>query len=204
MLLDLSLRATMRNFSTLFLVVFIALAPLHLAYGLVFHDVLELRELHPAINAFPPSRLVRGVGRAALAQAAIWFWILALIEVLAIPVFLRVSRDVLSKDGQGEVPTALGAWRSIRQPAEIAIGTITGSRGAAVAGGSLIAIVVGALVQMIGMTVVDLLPDSVAFAAIPLTQAAAHSAGAPFFLVALTYALAAAGTAPAERLPDLF
>src|SRR5687767_4032250 len=113
MLLDRSLRLTIRNFSTLFLVVFIAIVPLHLLYGLVFGDVLALRELHPAIAEFPESRLVRGVGKADVARAEIWFWIVALIELALLPLSVRATRQVVAMDAAGEVPTAIDAWRRV-------------------------------------------------------------------------------------------
>lgn len=201
MLLDRSLRATIRNFSTLFLVVFMLVGPLHLLYGIVFHDVLELRELHAAIDDFPPDRLVRGVGQAAVAQARIWFWALVVVEVVALPVLLRACQRVLAADAAGEVPTAIGAWRSLRAPAPLA--SQAGNKWGTLAGALLIAIFAGTFVQLIGMSLANLLPDSAAFAAVALTQTTARSTGAVFFLVPLAHVLAA-HPARSQRVPHLF
>ncbi len=201
MLLDRSLRATIRNFSTLFLVVFMLLGPLHLLYAIVFHDVLELRELHPAIEGFPPNRLVRGVGQAAVSQARIWFWALVVVEVVALPVLLRACQRVLGTDAAGDVPTAIGAWRSLR--AETAMTTQSGNKLGTVAAALLIAAASGTLLELIGMSLVNLLPDSVAFAAIALTQATARSTGVVFFLVPFAHALAAR-PGRTQQVPDLF
>ncbi len=187
----------------MFLVAFLILAPLHLAYGLIFHDVIALRELHPAIAEFPPQRQVRGVGRASLDQARIWFWILVAVDVALIPLVARVSRRVLAADAAGDVPTALGAWRSIGNG-----GHDIGVRGGSVLGtilaGAALALVVAGLTEAGLLLVADLLPDSIAFGGVALAQAIGRSAGIPFFVIPLLYALGSRSTVPAETVPDVY
>src|SRR5687767_3835426 len=112
--LDRTLNATFREFSTLFLVVFVLILPLHLIYGWMFQDVLAVRELHGAIAEFPSSRQVRGVGQADVTNARLWFWIVIALEVALMPVIVKACRSVLEQARTGEigsVRTALGAIR---------------------------------------------------------------------------------------------
>ena len=204
MLLDRSLRLAVRNFSSLFLVVFIAIGPLHLIYGLLFQDVVALRELHPAIAEFPETRLVRGVGRGDIAQAEVWFWILALLELAALPLLARPIRQVLATDLRGDVPTAVGAYRRMGEPAELpAVETGVApivSLGAA----AVLALVVGGLVRSILGRVVDLLPDSAASLGLALADATARSAGAALLLTTAVLALGSRRRVPADKTPDLY
>ncbi len=203
MLFDRALRATFRNFSTLFLVVFLVLAPIHLVYGLVFQDVLALQELHPAIAEFPRNRQVRGIGIDDVARARIWFWIVVGIDLALVPLFTRVCGRVLASDAGGQVPTAVGAWRSIRSPGpdlDVRGGSFLGTIGA----GLLLALAVAGLTEALLLVLADLLPDALAFGAIALAQAVGKSAGIPFLAVSLLYAMSARSKIPAAGLPELY
>lgn len=202
MLLDDALRGALRNFSTVFLVIFAVLGPLHLLYGFVFHDVLALRELHPAITEFPPSRQVRGVGRDALARADLWFWVLTGIELLLVPVFARLAAHVLEADARGEVPTAVAAWRRVRSKAAHPPRS-EGRAWATLLAGLLVGLAVGFFTEATLMLVADLVPDGAAFAVIALARSVGHSAGASFVVVAIVFAAGVRRAAP-EKVPELY
>lgn len=183
MLLDRVLRLAVRNFSTLFLVVFVVLIPLHLVYALFFHDVFAVRELHPAIAQFPESRMVRGVGRGDIAQARIWFWALAGLEVASIPLLLRPVRRVLVLDRAGRVPEASTAWRTMNEPygsldlPAPSLGVVLGCVG--------VGLILGGLVWLTLEAVASLLPDVMTGFTLALVDAASRSAGAAFVLTGL-------------------
>lgn len=203
MLLDDALRGTLRNFSTLFLVLFTVLGPLHLIYGFAFQDVLALRELHPAIADFPPSRQVRGVGRAALDQARVWLWVLVVIELILVPLFARLAAHVVATDERGEVPTALGAWGRLRSKPE-GLGGHSEHRWGTVTAGVLLGVAVASLAQATLMVVADLVPDSAAFAAIAVARAVGHSAGGAFALGTLIYSRMGTHQATPDKVPELY
>lgn len=164
----------------MFLVVFIAIIPLHLIYALFFHEVFAVRELHPAIAGFPENRLVRGVGRADLSQARLWFWIIVAIELTLVPFVSRAVRRVLALDREGEVPGALNAWRTWRKPASasrrLEVDTATA------AGGVALGFLVGALVWLTLDAAVDLLRGSAVGFAVAVADAVSRASGAAFAL----------------------
>ena len=203
MLPDDALRATLRNFSTLFLVLFVVIGPLHLLYGFAFQDVLALRELHPAISEFPPSRQVRGVGRDALASAGMWLWVLAVIELALLPVFVRVVDQVRAADEAGDIPTALRAWRRLRTRSEGASATRT-RQPVAIASGVVLGIAVAFLTEATLMVTADLVPDEAAFGVIALARSAGHCAGGAFALGTFVFAARGPAEKPAEEVPDLY
>ena len=180
MLLDRLLQLVVRNFSTLFLVVFVVIVPLHLVYGLFFLDVFAVRELHPAIANFPESRLVRGVGRSDVAQARIWFWVVAGVELLLVPLIVRAIRRVLELDHEGRVPDAISAWKTA--------GSHTGLDAprpamSSVAALGVAGLLVGGLTWFALDALVELLPDGMVGLGASLADAASRAAGASFALV---------------------
>ncbi|HJR45577.1 MAG TPA: hypothetical protein VJ927_08215 [Actinomycetota bacterium] len=206
MLVDRSLRLAVRNFSTLFLVVFVVIAPLHLLYGLVFQDVVALRELHPAIAEFPETRLVRGVGRADIAQAKVWFWVLVLVEVAALPILTRPVRRVLVMDANAEVPTVVHAYRR-RSPdggSRLPVVETSGPAAAALVVVVCLALAGGVLARLILGRVVELLPDAAASLGMAIADATARSGAAAVVLTAAVLAFDARRTVPTERTPDLY
>lgn len=202
MLLDDALRATLRNFSTLFLALFGLVGPLHLLYGFAFQDVLALRELHPAISEFPPSRQVRGVGRDALAAAQIWLWVVSVIELALLPALARVAAHVLAMDAAGELPTVVGAWRRVWTRADGP--SPRSGRTAALAAGIVLGIAVGFLTQATVMVLADLVPDEAAFAVIASARSVGHCAGGAFALGTFVYINGAHLEASSEKIPDLY
>jgi hypothetical protein len=201
MLLDRALKATVRDFSTIFLALFLVIGPLQLLLAMVFHDVLAVRELHGAIADFPPSRQVRGVGQDALSRARIGAWIVTVVELLLLPLFMRVTGHVLHARAGGEVPTAVGAWRMVTAPAPSDSGP--GSAGPTLAGSLVVAALVGVGTWACLMVVADLLPVGLAFAGVALAEATARCAGGAFLVVGLVYATNANNTS-AEVVPDLY
>ncbi|MDQ3957154.1 MAG: hypothetical protein M3273_02410, partial [Actinomycetota bacterium] len=112
MLLERTLRLALRNYGTLFLFVATVTVTLHLVYLFVFRDVTAVSDLHPAIEAFPQSRQVRGVGRADLSAWRSGAWIVAAVEIALIPLLARGAARVLEQDEAGEVPTVAAALRA--------------------------------------------------------------------------------------------
>lgn len=202
MLLDEVLRRALANFSTLFLTIFVILGPLHLIYGFVFHDVLALRELHDAILEFPPSRQVRGVGRDALTQARVWLWVVTVLELMLLPLFVRLASHVLAMDERDEVPTVAEAWRRVRE-AKRPLPPAAGNVAAMLIGVSVVGLAVGFLVEATLMLVADLVPDEAAFGVIALARSVGHSAGAAFVVVALLSATGRRKRAP-EEVPEVY
>jgi hypothetical protein len=171
---------TLRNLSTLALVCAIVLAPLHLVYGFVNRDAIAVREMSPAIEAFPEGRQVRGVGRAELARERVSRWLLLLAVLSTVPVLLGPTRRVLAADEDGATPTALGALRGRRldrrarpEPPLVLLG-------------ALMALVVIVLVEATAAIVVPMLEDSSEWVGVAAGQTLARSLGLPFLTVALT------------------
>lgn len=198
MSLDDAWRATLRNYSTFFLVVFVVLLPLHLIYGLVFHDVLAVRELHPAIAEFPSTRQVRGVGQSDVERARLAFWILLGLEVALLPLLAKACRAVLDQDERGEVTSVKAAWRAVRgqpspatyrPPAPILAGALGG------------ALLIAGLAELALGAAADLAPTAAAGVAFALASAVARSAGLPFLLVAF---VSGDAERPREKVPEVY
>jgi hypothetical protein len=96
--LDDALRATFRNYSTLFLFVAAVAVPLHLAHAYAFRHVLAVSDLHPAIEALDRGEFVRSVGPGALARARTSFLVLSLVLPMAKGYF---SKSGNQPDGNG-------------------------------------------------------------------------------------------------------
>ena len=188
--------ATLRNLSTLALVCAVVLAPLHFIYGLVNRDAITVREMAPAIEAFPEDRQVRSVGRAELDRQRLSMWFLIGLELLvAIPLLLRPTRRVLEADRRDEVPSALAALRK-------------GDTGPGakpdlplVVVGAVIGLTVIVLAEIAVAVVVPMLEDSSEWVGVAVGQTVARSLGLPFLLTALVLG----GRPPADERPlDLY
>jgi hypothetical protein len=188
MLLDRVFAATFRNLSTLFLVAFVVLLPLHLVHSYVFRNVIEVRELHDEIEKFPPSRQVHGVGTQQLDRARISFWALAVLELLALPLGARAARAVLETERRGELPTVLGAVRAVKKP--MGPGGWAQKAGPVVAASALFGLIAAWLLEGAGQTLVQMLPDRTEFVGVALVQASARALGGSFVIVALAQARA--------------
>ena len=196
MLLDRALRATFRNFWTLFLLVGLVAVTAHLVYGLIYRDVLELEELHVYIRFLSPSRQVNGVGAQDLAAAeSAYSWVLVA-EAVCLPLLVLAARRVLVQDEDGGVPTvpdALTHLRDGRGP----LGPRMGLPGLlALLGGTLIAAAVWYLADRAGLLLAEPLPDRFNFATFGLAHGLALALAGPFFLSGLVTALRSGGRSP--------
>ncbi|HET7483056.1 MAG TPA: hypothetical protein VFK89_09365 [Actinomycetota bacterium] len=169
-------RMTLRNFSTLFVIVAAIVVPLQLAHAFVFKDVIATRGFHDVIESYPRYRLVHGVGRDQLDAATAVGWVIVAIELVLLPLAVRAARRVFEIDGGGGVTTAPDAWaaavrrgRTARwERGWIGIGVV----------GLVSGVVVGLLLGFITRSLSDLLSPSWAWTGVGLGNAVALSAGA--------------------------
>lgn len=197
-MVDQAFRAALRNFSTLFLLVAVVTVPLHLAYSVMFANVIETRELHDVIETFPEARQVRGVGKAQLDRARIAFGVVTILELISIPFLARGTRRVLEIDRAGGLPT-------VREGLEAMRGGGAWHGGAHRAGPVIVAViaalVLGLLIERIGLLLLEFVSDPRSFPFFGLMQAISRAAAAPFVLVTLILTSGARGR---EELPGLY
>jgi len=181
------LRIVFRNFSTLFLVVAVLAVPVHLAYTFIYQDVARAEELHPYIENLPRGRQVQGVGRAVLADARRKFVWVMVAEVLLLPLLAGAVRRVVIVDAAGGLPGVWDAYRHLlTKPVGEARRTVSpATRLALFASGALLAVVIGWLVQTIGLLGAEVGPDGARWLIAGMSRAIAFAAAAPFALVAL-------------------
>jgi len=185
--LDNMLQTVFRNFSTLFLVVAVLMGPVHLAYTFTYKDVAQVEELHPYIENLPRGRQVQGVGRAVLADARRKFVWVTVAEVLLLPLLVGATRRVVAVDAAGGLP---GVWDAYRHLLTRRVGPprrmpSPATRLALLASGIVLAVVIGWLVQTIGLLGAEVGPDSARWLIAGMSRATALAAAAPFALVAL-------------------
>lgn len=193
MLLDKAFATTLRNYSTLFLIVAFITVPLHLAYGLYFRDVLALSEIHAAIEVLPPAQPVGGVTAEGLEQARLVYLGLCALELLLVPLLWRATSRVVALDRAGHLPTATEAWRLRRVP-NTSESDPEGHRILMVVTALLFSGVVWFLAERIGLLVVELVPDRLLFLGLALVRAVSIALAAPFALVAVIVARRRPGT----------
>jgi hypothetical protein len=181
MLVDRSLRATVRNFSTLFLLAATITLPLHVAHAYVFREVIEVAELHPAIEEFPARRKVRGVGLRQLDEARVSYLWLSVAELVLLLVLVRPTARVLEVDGRHGVPSVWDAWTGQRSSPGV-FAALRGTSAGPLLVGAALALVVGWLTRAVGLLVVEPLPDRLAFAGIGAVEGLCRALAAPFFL----------------------
>ena len=182
-MLDRAGRATLRNFSTLFLVVAVVTVPLHLALSYVFRDTLAVSELHSQIAELPPRLQVHRVSAKVLDRFQVWTLGLLALEIALIPLFARASRRVIDVDAAGSLPSATDAWlHAARTPG----GTARALRHVgSLALGLAVAVATGWLWRAIGLTLAAPLPDEVVWTAVGAIEGAAWAVGLPFLLVCI-------------------
>lgn len=202
MLLDKALRATFRNFSTLFLLAATIIVSAHLIYGFVFRDVLELTELHPNIEELRAGRQVNGVGRADLESAEQGAWIVAGIELVALPLLIGSANRVIRRSERGEIPTVIDALAHPRDSRARLSWRMNGTEIATVGAGTAIAAASWYLAERLGLLMAEPLPDRLNFLAFELARGAALALGATFLVGSVaTAAAVAAGRRAALRIP---
>lgn len=199
MSLDRVFRLTFRNLSTLFLLVATVSVPLHLGYGIVFWDVVEVRELHDEIENFPPQVAVKGVGPKHLREARAALAGVVAVELGLILLLTRATARIVDVDEDGGVPTVFDAWSHIRSPA--------GRPGGSGISTFLVAlgfsVVVGILAYLLLGSIADFLSGSVFVLAGPLSLAGAIALGAPFALIGWVMG-ARSAKANRRRVPTLY
>lgn len=185
-MVDRTLRAALRNFTTLFLVAAAITVPLHVAHAFVYRDVLAVADLHDDIAQFPAARQVRSVGRVQLDDERRAFWAVNALELALVPVLAGAARRVFERERSGRLPGVLDALA--RAPARLrgARGTRVSWR--AVAAGAAVAAATGVLVERILLVLAEPLPDVAAFAGYGLAWGVARAAAAPFVLAPLALA----------------
>jgi hypothetical protein len=181
--LDRSLRATFRNFLTVFFIVAIVTVPLHVGHGFVYRKVMNVRELHPDIEDFPERRKVRRVSAKNLDESRNTFLFVTALEVVLLPLAVGATRRVLEVDARGGIPGVWDAWghstRAWHRP-------VPGpGNPLAVVVGAVLGLAIGYLVERIGLLLAEPVPGSVVFAPVGLAQGVARAAGAVFLLVPL-------------------
>lgn len=186
MLVDRALKTTLRNFSTLWLIIAVVTIPLNFAWAALFQDVIATREIHADIESLPSGDPVREVDGEAIDRSRYAQLIVLALELASIPFLLRATRRAIERDASGHVPTALGAWRGV--------GRSSGARAAApwrlsvalaMAG---FALVVGVIAGVIGALLAAPVGDAFAWPVVGLTRGAALALALPFLLVGLVEA----------------
>lgn len=182
-MLDKAFSTTLRNYSTLFLIVAFVTVPLHIAYSFFFRDILAVSEIHAAIELLPPAQPVAGITAEGLERARVAYLALCGIELLFVPLLWRATSRVVAFERAGRIPTATAAWRLRKAPSSPA-GELEGNRIAMVVGALLFSVVMWFLAERIGMLVIEFVPDPLLFLGLGLVRALSLALAAPFALVA--------------------
>lgn len=187
MLPDQALRTTFRNYSTLFLLVALVTVTTHLVYGFIFHDVLEIDELHRFVRGLQGGRTVNGVSSSDLERAEAWRWAVQGVQLFFLPLLVGAAKRVIERDHKGEVPTVLDALRHPRSAEKLSF-RFGGAEITTVALGTALAVATWWLALRIGLLVAEPLPDPWNFIGLPLAEGVAQALGIPFFLGAVVTA----------------
>lgn len=185
MLLDTALRRTLRNFSTLFLLVGIFAVAIHLVYGIVYRDVLAVEDLGVFITSLRPGVQVEGVSAADLAAAQDNYLWVVVAQIAVLPLCLAATHRVTAVDGQGGVPTVIDGLTRPFGGGRFRLRL--GFRGAGVAvAGALVAVALWWLVERGVLLAVEAVPDRMNFIGFALARALALAVGVPFALAPLS------------------
>lgn len=197
-MVDRAFRATLRNFSTLFFLVAVVTVPLHLAYSVMFANVIETRELHDVIETFPDARQVRGVGKAQLDRSQLALGVVTILELIAIPFLARGTRRLLEMEASGDLPTVRAGLEGMRDGGPWNGGV---TRAGPVVVAAITAVVLGLTIERIGLLLLEFVSDPRTFAFFGLMQGVSRAAALPFLLVTLVFT---SRTPERENLPDLY
>ena len=182
-MLERSLRLALRNYVTLFLFAAAATVTIHLVYLFLFRDVAGVTELHDAIEAFPPRRQVRGVGRSDLTAWRVGAVVVLALEIALVPLLAKGASRVLEQDEGGEMPTVMDALRATWRGGYPWFPSLRNAGPLFVT--ACLAIVIWFLVRTTGGLFVEPLGADVTWAALAVVEGAARAAGAPFVLVSV-------------------
>jgi len=203
MLLDKGLRSAITHFSTLFFLVAIVTAPVHIAHSYFFREVIATSELHPEIEQLPPKQNLHGVSADELAAARLVYVVLAAVEIALIPAAIKATGRVLERSADGKPTTALDAWRHLAG-SRLQLSSFAGQAawGPLLAAG-LGAVILGYLLRAVGLVLVEPLSDADSFAGVGLIEGLARAGAAPFFLAAAAVCAQTAKDAAPAR-PNLY
>jgi hypothetical protein len=181
---DAALRATFRNFSTLFFLVAVMTVPLHVAHSYVFREVIALSELHPEIETFPKGRRVRNIGVVDLDRARTSYVVLSVLEVALLPLLVRAARHVVARDNP--VPTVVGAYRALARAHSGSSQPWT-ALARALALAAPFGVAVALLMRATGLLLIEPLADEHAVSWVGLVEGTARAAGGAFVIGPLAY-----------------
>ena len=187
MLTDRALRATFRNFSTLFLLSAFVTVTAHLVYGFIFRDVLEVDELHRFVKGLTPGRTVNGVGRSDLDSAVQWSKAVIAVEILLLPLLIGAARRIVDRDEKGEVPTVIDSLRHPRSGTKLSF-KFNGRELGTLLAGVILGVVTWLLASQLGLLIAEPLPDPWNFLSFSLAYGVSEALGLAFFLGALVTA----------------
>ena len=187
MLLDTALRRTLRNFTTLFLLVGIFALAIHLVYGIVYRDVLAVEHLGVFISRLRPGVQVEGVSAADLAAARDNYLWVVVAQIVVLPLCMAATHRVTAVDEQGGVPTVIDALTHPFGGGRFRVGLRFREAGT-VAVGALVAVAVWWLVERAELLAAEALPDSLNFIGFALARGLALAVAVPFALAPLSAA----------------
>lgn len=195
-MLEWAFSAAFRNFSTLFLMVALFTVPLHVGYSYLFHDVIEVREIHSSIEDFPSYRQVKNVGPDELRTARLAYVGLSVLELaLLLPLLARATARVLEVDTAGGVPTIPSSLRaSLRRGSSAFRGLFEALPSMLIA--AVLALAIGWLFERTSLLLVEAVPDEHAWPLVGAIQGCARALAAPFLLVAIAIDRASAKEVP--------
>lgn len=194
-MLDRGLRATFRNFATLFFVIAIVLVPLNLVVTYVYRDAVRVREIETQIRELEDEEIL-GVDADRLDEADRARTVVLLAELLLLTVFLGATRKVLEDDAAGLVPKASSALaRGLVRPR---LGPLVKAPGVTLSGLALAGLV-WLLASRTGDIASEALYDEAAWAGVGLVRGLAFALSLPFLLGPVTYgSLGVKGAPPGE------
>jgi hypothetical protein len=178
-MLDRGLRATFRNYSTLFLMCAAASVPVALTFCFIFRGAVAVHELHDTILTFEGARQIAGVGRTTLLTSRYVGWGLVILGIPILPFLTGGARRILERDAAGHAPTVLDAVRN-RPERKPKLGEVLQPP---VLAGLLIALIVGVLTLMAGLAISELLSEGRLWVGVGLARGVAWAAAVPFVLV---------------------
>jgi hypothetical protein len=187
----------------LFLLVAIVTVPLHIAYAFAFRDVIAVSDLHSRIDDFPPERRVQGVGPGDLDAARLALLGITIAELTLIPLLVGVAGRVAAVDEDGGMPTVADAWAHRGESDASLVHAVGGGGVRAVAATFVLSVLLGILLERIGITLVEPLRPPDAFVGLGVVQAVSRAAAGPFFLMGVVVAGRRA-KAESEETPSLY
>jgi hypothetical protein len=179
-MLDRALKATFRNYSTLFLLVASFSVPASLMYAFFFRSAIAVSELHDTILSFPGERQIAGVGHQTLVTARLVGWGVVVLGLMALPFLARAARRILERDAEGHAPTVWDAVTT-RPQASPALGAVLRDP-MTLALAAVIALVVGLLTLLVGLSLTGFLSSGRSWVGVGLARGVAWAAGVPFVL----------------------